>query len=219
MSTNADVVIVGAGLAGLTAARDLVRAGHSVLVLEARDRVGGRIVSQPIGDGKTAEMGGQFAGPTQDRILALAADLGIATFPTHDTGRKVLKRQAGYQFRHDPAVESSRPGRRRQSPGPAGIPRQTGASRRPVDGSARSRVGLADLRDLDPQERGGPQCQDTARARGRGGLRLRARRRLAAACAVLLPLGRFLPEADRHGGRLRRAARYRHRSASAGRPH
>jgi monoamine oxidase len=90
MSTTADVVIVGAGLAGLTAARDLVRAGRSVLVLEARDRVGGRIVSQPIGDGKVAEMGGQFAGPTQDRILALAAGLGVATFPTYDTGRKVL---------------------------------------------------------------------------------------------------------------------------------
>src|ERR1700689_4398303 len=90
MSTSADVVIVGAGLAGLTAARDLVRAGRSVLVLEARDRVGGRIVSQQIGDGKIAEMGGQYAGPTQDRILALAADLGIATFPTYDTGRKVL---------------------------------------------------------------------------------------------------------------------------------
>ena len=86
----ADVVIVGAGLAGLTAARDLVRAGRSAVVLEARDRVGGRVLSQPIGEGKMVEMGGQFAGPTQDRILALAADLGVATFPTYDTGAKVL---------------------------------------------------------------------------------------------------------------------------------
>jgi monoamine oxidase len=90
MGTNADVVIVGAGLAGLTAARDLVAAGRSVLVLEARDRVGGRVVGHPIGDGIVVEMGGQYAGPTQDRILALAADVGIATFPTYDTGRKVL---------------------------------------------------------------------------------------------------------------------------------
>jgi len=90
MGTHADVLIVGAGLAGLTAAREMVRAGRSVLVLEARDRVGGRIVSQPIGDGKVVEMGGQYAGPTQDRILALADDLGVATFPTYDTGRKVL---------------------------------------------------------------------------------------------------------------------------------
>jgi monoamine oxidase len=87
---SADVIVVGAGLAGLTAARDLTAAGRSVLVLEARDRVGGRVVSQQIGDGKVVEMGGQWAGPTQDRLLALAADLGVATFPTYDTGRKVL---------------------------------------------------------------------------------------------------------------------------------
>ena len=90
MSTGTDVVIVGAGLAGLTAARELTAAGRSVLVLEARDRVGGRVVNQGIGDGKVVEMGGQWAGPTQDRILALARELGITTFPTYDTGRKVL---------------------------------------------------------------------------------------------------------------------------------
>src|SRR5262245_66520386 len=85
-----DVVVVGAGLAGLTAARELVAAGRSVLVLEARDRVGGRVVSREIGGEKIVEMGGQWAGPTQDRLLALAADLGVATFPTYDTGKKVL---------------------------------------------------------------------------------------------------------------------------------
>ncbi len=90
MGQSADVLVVGAGLAGLTAARGLVVAGRSVLVLEARDRVGGRVVSQEIGDGKIVEMGGQWAGPTQDRVLALAADLDIATFPTYDTGQKVL---------------------------------------------------------------------------------------------------------------------------------
>jgi len=90
MAEAADVLVVGAGLAGLAAARDLTAAGRSVLVLEARDRVGGRIVSQDIGDGKIVEMGGQWAGPTQDRVYALAADLGVATFPTYDTGRKVL---------------------------------------------------------------------------------------------------------------------------------
>ncbi len=90
MTQSADVLVVGGGLAGLTAARDLVAAGRSVLVLEARDRVGGRIVNQQIGDGKIVEMGGQWAGPGQDRLLALAGDLGIATFPTYDTGQKVL---------------------------------------------------------------------------------------------------------------------------------
>ncbi len=90
MAEAADVLVVGAGLAGLVAARDLTAAGRSVLVLEARDRVGGRIVNEEIGAGKIVEMGGQWAGPTQDRLLQLAADLQIATFPTYDTGRKVL---------------------------------------------------------------------------------------------------------------------------------
>ena len=90
MKQSADVLVVGAGLAGLTAARELVAAGRPVLVLEARDRVGGRVVNRDIGAGKIVEMGGQWAGPTQDRLLALAAELGVATFPTYDTGKKVL---------------------------------------------------------------------------------------------------------------------------------
>ena len=90
MAESADVLVVGAGLAGLTAARDLVAVGRTVIVLEARDRVGGRIVNQDIGDGKIVEMGGQWAGPTQDRLMALAADMEVASFPTYDTGQKVL---------------------------------------------------------------------------------------------------------------------------------
>jgi monoamine oxidase len=90
MERSADVLVVGAGLAGLTAARELAAAGRSVLVLEARDRVGGRVVNRDIGGGKIVEMGGQYAGPTQDRLLALAADLGVPTFPTYDSGMRVL---------------------------------------------------------------------------------------------------------------------------------
>ncbi len=88
---EADVAIVGAGLAGLVAARDLVAVGLRPLVLEARDRVGGRVLNEEIGDGKIVEVGGQWIGPTQDRLAALAAELGVGTFPTYDQGRHVVE--------------------------------------------------------------------------------------------------------------------------------
>jgi monoamine oxidase len=85
-----DVAIVGGGLAGLTAARDLVAAGRTVAVLEARDRVGGRVVNLPLANGGVTEGGGEFIGPTQDRIKALADSLGVATFTTYNTGKNLL---------------------------------------------------------------------------------------------------------------------------------
>lgn len=94
-----DVVVVGAGLAGLAAARDLVRAGRSVTVVEARDRVGGRIVNHTFDDGTVVEIGGQWVGPTQDRILALAGEVGVATYPTYDTGELITAR-GGRTIRH-----------------------------------------------------------------------------------------------------------------------
>lgn len=87
---TADVAIVGAGLAGLTAARELTRRGKSVVVLEARDRVGGRILNHDLGNGTVTEVGGQYIGPTQDRIAALAKDVGVDTFPTYNDGSNVL---------------------------------------------------------------------------------------------------------------------------------
>ena len=87
--SNCDVAIVGAGFAGLTAARELRRAGRSVLVLEARDRVGGRALNKDIGGGDVSERGATFAGPTQDHILGLAEELGVRKFPTFDKGDNV----------------------------------------------------------------------------------------------------------------------------------
>ena len=88
-SRHADVVVIGAGLAGLTAARELARDDRSVVVLEARRRVGGRVLNKPIGNGEESEAGGTFAGPTQDHILELATQLGVGTFPTFNEGDNV----------------------------------------------------------------------------------------------------------------------------------
>ena len=90
-SVEVDVAIVGAGLAGLVAARRLLAAGTEPLVVEARDRVGGRLLNEEIGAGKVVEVGGQWIGPTQERIAALAGELGIDTFPTYDKGRHLIE--------------------------------------------------------------------------------------------------------------------------------
>jgi monoamine oxidase len=87
---SADVVVVGAGLAGLTAARQVVRAGRSAVVLEARNRVGGRVLNHSLAGGKYAELGGMFTGPTQIHIQALAREMGVGTFPTYNTGNNVF---------------------------------------------------------------------------------------------------------------------------------
>jgi monoamine oxidase len=87
----ADVIVVGAGLAGLAAARALLAGGVEPLVIEARDRVGGRTLNEDLGNGEVVELGGEWIGPTQDRLAALASELEIETFPTHIEGENTLE--------------------------------------------------------------------------------------------------------------------------------
>lgn len=84
-----DVVVVGAGLSGLVAARRVARSGRSVLVVEARHRVGGRLLNHELDAGGVIEAGGAFVGPTQDHILALARELDVPTFPEYVDGKNV----------------------------------------------------------------------------------------------------------------------------------
>ena len=85
-----DICVVGAGLTGLTAARALQAAGHSVHVMESDDRVGGRIWTAEAADGTPLNLGATFIGPGQDKIAALARELGVATYATYNTGDNVL---------------------------------------------------------------------------------------------------------------------------------
>jgi monoamine oxidase len=89
-AVSVDVVVVGAGLSGLRAARALADAGHEVLVLEARERVGGRLLNAIVGDGVTVDVGGQWVGSDHARVRRLAAELGVAIFAQYSAGRNLL---------------------------------------------------------------------------------------------------------------------------------
>lgn len=99
------VVVVGAGFSGLSAARHLARSGVDVLVLEARPRVGGRSWTDGSGAHRF-DRGGQWIGPTQHRLQALADEQGVTTFPTYTTGSAVELRE-GWRTRYTGMIPTS----------------------------------------------------------------------------------------------------------------
>jgi putrescine oxidase len=99
LNLDRDVVIVGAGPSGLTAARELKKAGLSVAVLEARDRVGGRTWTDTV-DGAMLEIGGQWVSPDQTVLLALLDELGLKTYSRYREGESVYIGADGTPIRY-----------------------------------------------------------------------------------------------------------------------
>ena len=89
---EADVIVVGAGLSGLAAAREVLQSGREALVLEAADRVGGRILTEEPIPGVFLELGAQWIGDTHHRMRALAGELGIELYAQFEDG------ETSYEF-------------------------------------------------------------------------------------------------------------------------
>lgn len=93
-----DCVVIGAGLSGLSAARDLVAAGKSVKVIEALDRPGGRVVSRKTSYGTVIDGGAEFVGPTQNAILKLASDYSFSLQPTYNSGWNIYSHNGFHKY-------------------------------------------------------------------------------------------------------------------------
>jgi monoamine oxidase len=106
---DADVCVIGAGYAGLTAARRLAQGGASVVVVEARDRVGGRVWTRFMEDGAALDLGGTWLGPGQDAAYGLAKELAVTTYPTYNEGDAVFVDRQGAVIRFRGTVPKLHP--------------------------------------------------------------------------------------------------------------
>lgn len=85
-----DAIVIGAGYAGLAAGLALQKAGKKILLLEARNRCGGRILTEYFSEQEYTDLGGQWIGPGHERMYQLAAEFGVDTFHTYDSGKSTL---------------------------------------------------------------------------------------------------------------------------------
>ena len=149
---HADVVVVGAGFAGLTAARQIHKAGKSVLVLEARNRVGGRAHNLPLGGGEVPSAARRSSARPRTTSRALATEMGVGTFTPTTTARTSTSRRPAL------ALQRHR-GHRHRAAGPADPAgadpvvaeldqMSTRSRRRAVGHGQRGELRLADARDL-----------------------------------------------------------------------
>ena len=177
-----DVVIVGAGAAGLTAANELRRAGLSVAVLEARDRVGGRLWTDDI-DGAMLEIGGQWVSPDQEALKETLAELGLETYSRYREGESVyinkageLTRFTGDIFPVPPATEKvmvelidrlDAHGRADGPRPPVGAPRRRGARQDLVRGVARASRPTTRRRARTSPSSSPARCSPSPRTRSR----------------------------------------------------
>lgn len=103
-----DCVIVGAGFGGLTAATQLARRGLDVLVLEARDRIGGRVENVHFSTGELVEQGGQWVFPNHDRMLEMIAEAGVETMPAHPGKLTVVQQGVAKAVSQSPDEDAHR---------------------------------------------------------------------------------------------------------------
>jgi monoamine oxidase len=90
MTEQHDAIIIGGGFSGLAAARMLHQAGKNFILLEARDRLGGRTHTRTLNDGKYVDIGGQWIGPTQERMYALCTEYQVQWYDTYNEGKNIL---------------------------------------------------------------------------------------------------------------------------------